>query len=259
MSTQQYICDRLLLTNDDGIDAPGLRVLETVASQLAREVWVVAPMTDQSGTSHSISIHDPLRVATRGERRFALSGTPGDCIAWALGHLLTQSSPDIVLSGINRGANLGRETVFSGTVGAAMTGLLFNVPSIALSQAFFDRENVPWENALSHAPSTLRQLVTWGWPGDVCLNVNFPACSSDDVLPLRLTSQGRGTLKEVAVQAGRDPRSHEYYWLKLHREPLAEELDAEAACLQKGHITATPLTFERTHIQALAAMRSRQE
>ena len=138
---------RVLLTNDDGIDAPGMAVLEEVARELAREVWVVAPEHDQSGTSHSVSLHAPLRLSRRGERRFGVAGTPGDCVVMAVRHLMVDAPPDLVLSGVNRGANLGVETVFSGTVGAAMTALLLGLPAIALSQAFSQREPVRWERA----------------------------------------------------------------------------------------------------------------
>lgn len=138
--------ERILITNDDGIDAPGLAALEAVAHELADEVWVVAPDHDQSGISTAISIHHPLRVTQRGERRFSVSGTPADCVAMALQQLLDKP-PQLLLSGINKGANLGVETLFSGTVGAAMTGLLMGVPSIALSQYFTRRSAVRWDTA----------------------------------------------------------------------------------------------------------------
>lgn len=154
---------RVLITNDDGIDAPGLAVLEAVAETLAREVWVVAPEHDQSGVSHSISLHAPLRVRRRGDRRFSVTGTPADCVIVGSRHVLP-APPDLVLSGINRGANLGVETVFSGTVGGAMAGLLLGLPSIALSQAFSDRDAVRWETARQLAPGVLRRLLKADWP-----------------------------------------------------------------------------------------------
>ena len=147
--------ERVLLTNDDGIDAPGLAVLEAVAAELADEVWVVAPEHDQSGTSHSISLHSPIRISQHGERRFGVLGTPGDCVVMAVRHLMRDAAPTLVLSGINRGANLGVETMFSGTVGAAMTGLLLGLPSIALSQTFSDRDNVRWNTARELAPDVI--------------------------------------------------------------------------------------------------------
>lgn len=245
--------ERILLTNDDGIDAPGLKVLEQVACQLAREVWVVAPLLDQSGTSHSLSLHAPLRVSSHGHRRFAVAGTPGDCVAMALGHLLNYK-PDLILSGVNRGANLGVETVFSGTVGAAMTGLLFGVPSIALSQAYIDRSAVPWENSLSHAPQVIRELVDMGWPEDVCLNINFPSCALGDVLPVKTTRQGSGRLSGVSVRSETDPRGLQYHWLSLDRHARADVPCSETAELQAGHITVTPLQFERTHDKAYVSL-----
>ena len=125
--------DRILLTNDDGIDAPGLGVLEAIAQELAREIWIVAPEHDQSGVSHAISLHHPIRVTERGPRRYAVNGTPGDCAVMAAGRLMAEAPPDLLLCGVNRGANLGIETVFSGTVGGAMTGVMLGIRSIALS------------------------------------------------------------------------------------------------------------------------------
>ena len=153
---------RVLLTNDDGIDAPGLAVLEEVAAAIAAEVWVVAPEHDQSGTSHSVSLHHPLRMRPRGPRRFAVGGTPGDCVAMGLRHLLRETPPELVLSGVNRGGNIGMETVFSGTVGAAMTAILLGVPAIALSQTFRDRDNVPWDTARALAPDVRVNAVAPG-------------------------------------------------------------------------------------------------
>ena len=145
--------DRILLTNDDGIDAPGLAVLERIAAELAREVWVVAPEHDQSGVSHAVSLHHPIRIAERGPRRWAVTGTPGDCVVMAVSHLMQGSVPQLLLSGVNRGANLGIETVFSGTVGGAMTGMMLGIPAIALSQAFTDRARVRWDVAATLGPA----------------------------------------------------------------------------------------------------------
>src|SRR5208283_1979926 len=162
----------------DGIDAPGLAVLEAVAETLAREVWVVAPEHDQSGVSQSISLHAPLRVRRHGDCRFSVTGTPADCVIAGSRHVLP-APPDLVLSGINRGANLGVETVFSGTVGGAMAGLLLGLPSIALSQAFSDAASVPWNTARTLAPGVIRRVSALEWSGSACLNVNFPACAAD--------------------------------------------------------------------------------
>jgi len=247
--------ERILLTNDDGVNAPGLRILERIACQLADEVWVVAPLLDQSGTSHSLSLHTPLRLSSHGERRFAVTGTPGDCVAMALGHLLSHDRPDLILSGVNRGANLGVETVFSGTVGAAMTGLLFEIPSIALSQATTRNRAISWDVALNHGPDVITHLMDMNWPHDTCLNVNFPNLPLSAVRPLKLTHQGTGRLKGVAVRSEHDPRGNEYHWLSLKRDHSTDRTETETAELLAGHITATPLMFERTHYDALAGLK----
>ncbi|MEB3438074.1 5'/3'-nucleotidase SurE [Pseudomonas sp. A2] len=241
--------ERVLVTNDDGIDAPGLRVLEEVAAQIANEVWVVAPLKDQSGTSHSLSLHAPLRISEHGERRFAVTGTPGDCVVMAVQHLL-KAKPDLVLSGINRGANLGLETVFSGTVGAAMTGMLLGIRSIGLSQDYTDRSNVPWGNALAHGAKVIQDLLDMDWPVDVCLNVNFPSCPEASILSLKVTRQGAGPLSSMSVRTEVDPRGFEYHWIKLNNERGVDDPGSEMAELMAGHITVTPLQFERTHVAA---------
>ena len=254
MPPAEPIYDRVLLTNDDGIEAPGLEVLELVAAGLAREVWVVAPEHDQSGTSHSLSLHAPLRVSRRGERRFAVMGTPGDCVVMGLRHLMQASPPDMVLSGVNRGANLGVETVFSGTVGAAMTGMLLGVPSIALSQAFSDRSAVPWATARSLAPEVLRRLAGLDWTGRACLNVNFPDRPAEQAGPLTLTRQGVGLLEGVDVVSRADPRTLTYHWLQLRRGRTQDAAGSETAALAAGHVSVTPLRFERTDDDTFARM-----
>jgi len=251
------LVDRVLLTNDDGIDAPGLAVLEQVAATLAREVWIVAPEHDQSGTSHSISLHAPLRAAERGPRRFGISGTPGDCVVMAARHLMRDTPPDLVLSGINRGGNLGLETVFSGTVGAAMTGMLLGIRSIALSQVFTDRNAVKWDTARALAPGVIRRLLSAGWSDDACLNVNFPDVDADAAGPLTVSRQGAGLIKEIGVRAHVDPRGIPYHWLQFSRGPRPDVDDAEAMVVGRGAVSVTPLRFERTNDDAAAALTER--
>lgn len=237
---------RVLLTNDDGIDAPGLRVLEQVAATLAHEVWVVAPEHDRSGASHAISLSVPLRVTPCGERRFAVSGTPGDCVVLATRRLMGGSYPDLVLSGINRGANLGVETVFSGTVGAAMTALLLGLPAIALSQALRSGDPVRWDTAASLSPAVLRQLIDATDGAPMCLNVNFPDVPADAAGPLAVTTQGLGTVHGIEVDTRVDPRGFNYHWLNFQRVPRVDDPGAESAVVAAGGIAVTPLRFERT-------------
>ncbi|WP_296655147.1 5'/3'-nucleotidase SurE [Paraburkholderia sp.] len=257
VSDQKLPC--VLLTNDDGIDAPGLAVLEAVAAELAREVWVVAPEHDQSGTSHSISLHSPLRVSRRGERRFGVMGTPGDCVVMAVRSLMGDVTPSLVLSGINRGGNLGVETMFSGTVGAAMTGLLLGLPSIALSQTFRDRERVRWDTARALAPDTIRRLVAVSHDAPICLNVNFPDIDASAVGPLKVTRQGVGLVQGIDVVPQIDPRGIDYHWLRFNRGPRENGPDTETAVVNSGCVSVTPLRFERTDEQAFAKLQSALE
>jgi len=251
-----FLIDRVVVTNDDGIDAPGLRVLEEVAATVAREVWVVAPDHDRSGTSHSISLHAPLRVSRHGERRFSVSGTPGDCVVMAAGSLMRDAPPQVVLSGVNRGANLCVETVFSGTIGAAMTGMLLGLPAIALSQAFRQADNVRWDTARRLAPALLRRLLTSCCSEPTCLNVNFPDVAADDAGPVTVTTQGSGLVQSIDVESHVDPRGVPYHWLRFRRGLRKNEPGTETEVLAAGGIAVTPLRFERTDEAAFERVRA---
>ncbi len=246
--------DRVLLTNDDGIDAPGLAVLVDIASDLAREVWVVAPVADQSGVSHAISLHHPLRLAVEGERRYGVTGTPGDCAVLGVCHLMRDAPPDLILSGVNRGANLGMETVFSGTVGGAMTGMMLGIPSIGLSQAFTDRERVPWDVARTLGAGVVRQLLAIGWSADTCLNVNFPDRPLAEVGAPTLCRQGIGLIAGMNVESGVDPRGIDYHWINFRRAPREQGADSDADAIAAGRIAVTPIRYDRTDEAAFAAL-----
>ena len=245
--------DRVLLTNDDGIDAPGLAVLEEIAAELAREIWVVAPEHDQSGVSHAVSLHHPLRVLQYGPRRFGINGTPGDCAVMGICHLMP-NPPDLVLSGVNRGGNLGMETVFSGTVGGAMTAMLVGVKAIALSQVWTDRNNVRWDTARKLAPKVIAELLTLGWSVDACLNVNFPDRPAHEIGPLTLARQGAGLVQGMVVETRTDPRGIAYHWLNFRRGPRAQGPDADTDVIAAGCIAVTPLRYDRTDEAAFGAL-----
>jgi 5'-nucleotidase len=247
------VLDRILLTNDDGIEAPGLAVLERIAGELARELWVVAPEHDQSGVSHSISLHHPLRLTERGERRWSVSGTPGDCAVMALSYLMPEP-PQLLLSGVNRGVNLGLETVFSGTVGGAMTGMMLGIPSIALSQAWTDRNQVRWETAATLGPGVVRRLLEIGWGAATCLNVNFPDLAADAVGPLTLARQGPGLIQGMLVDTRTDLRGFAYHWINFIRGPRDQGAKSDLEALQKGHVVVTPLRYDRTDEEAYALL-----
>jgi 5'-nucleotidase len=172
----------------------------------------------------------------------------------AVQHLMADAPPALILSGINRGANLGIETVFSGTVGAAMTGMLLGIPSIALSQAFSDRDAVRWETSRVLAPGVIERLVRVGWSSQACLNVNFPDVAAQAAGPLTCTRQGAGIVKNIHVLPRTDPRGLDYYWLQFNREPFQDAPASETRVVADGCISVTPLQFERTSEVAYAEL-----
>ncbi|MDF7674651.1 5'/3'-nucleotidase SurE [Acetobacteraceae bacterium ESL0709] len=250
MKQPAYSVERILITNDDGYGAPGLEILKQAAQSLAREVWVVAPASDQSGVSHSISLHNPLRVKQKSLHDYAVTGTPADCVVMGVKHLMKGHRPDLILSGINSGANLGVETLFSGTVGGAMTGMLLDIPSIALSQCYGEPSSLPWDVARQHIVPTIQRLLSYHASHHVCFNVNFPDCDAGGVKGLRWTTQGKGLLNGAAVQAEIDPRNNDYYWVRLlHADNKTEadsDINSETYNLARHYITVSPLQFERT-------------
>src|SRR4051812_21364487 len=169
---------RILCTNDDGIHAPGLKTLESIARNLSDDVWVVAPETDQSGVAHSLSLNDPLRLRQIDERRFAVKGTPTDCVIMGVRHILKDRRPDLVLSGVNKGQNVAEDVTYSGTVAAAIEATILGIPAVALSQAYGPngRDHISWEVAERQAPAIIRKVLEAGVPKGVLVNVNFPNC-----------------------------------------------------------------------------------
>src|SRR5579862_5302105 len=182
---------RILVTNDDGIHAEGLEVCEKIARTLSDDVWVIAPEYDQSGVAHSLSLNDPLRLRQVAERRFAVRGTPTDCIIMGARHVLNGHEPDLVLSGVNRGRNAGEDVIYSGTIAGAMEGTILGIPSLALSQAYLSRSSEPphWDTGLKFAPDIIRKVLAEGIPHDVLININFPNCGPHDVRGIAVTAQ----------------------------------------------------------------------
>lgn len=247
---QAFPFKRVLLTNDDGVEAKGLAVLAEVAARLAQEVWVVAPEHDQSGVSRAVSLHAPLRVYPRGARRFAVAGTPSDCVILALRHLMLDSPPDLVLSGINRGANIGDEIAYSGTVSAALTARLFGLPAYAFSQAFRDRDAVRWDTAAGLVEAVVGRFGT----PDGVLNVNFPDVAPDEVGGIEPARQSRGTLLGVDVETRTDTRGGDYHWLAFRRQPREQAADSDVAVLRRRGVAVTPIGFDQTDEQILAKL-----
>jgi 5'-nucleotidase len=240
---------RILVTNDDGIHADGLDVCEEIARTLSDDVWVVAPEHDQSGVAHSLSLNDPLRLRQVTERRFAVRGTPTDCVIMGVRHVLGGKDPDLVLSGVNRGRNAGEDVIYSGTVAGALEGTILGIPSLALSQSYRGRSGSPppWETARHHAPDIIRRVLAEGIPRDVLINVNFPDCGPGDVRRIAVTTLGRRRQERLLVEQRHDGRGNPYYWIAYQRKAFQKAAEGtDLAALEDQCITITPLRLDMT-------------
>jgi 5'-nucleotidase len=245
---------RILVSNDDGIHAPGLAVLEAIARTLSEDVWVVAPEVERSGASRALTLTDPVRVRQVGPKRFACSGTPTDCVLLGVRALVEGKAPDLILSGVNNGQNIAEDVTVSGTVAAAMQGMQMGIPSIALSQAknFRPGAPIPWETAAAHGPAVVRAVLDAGWREGVVVNINFPDRLPGDVAGVEATFQGQRDEDVNHVEQRTDLRGNHYYWIgyaaKLSRPPQGSDLRA----VYEGRISVTPLHIDLTERVALA-------
>lgn len=240
---------RILLTNDDGINAPGLVILEKIARQLSDDVWVCAPELDQSGVSHSFSLNDPLRLRKVSENVFAVKGTPTDCVLMGVRHVLKDKAPDLILSGINHGQNVAEDVTYSGTIAGAMEGTLLGIPSIALSQAYGSlstRHALRWDNPEAYGADIIRKILNTGIPKDIVINVNFPDCLPEDMKGIAVCVQGRRDGALVNVEERRDGRNNPYFWLALQRGKLNFEHGTDLEALSQKKISVTPLKLNLT-------------
>ncbi|HEX8193268.1 MAG TPA: 5'/3'-nucleotidase SurE, partial [Allosphingosinicella sp.] len=206
---------RILLTNDDGVHARGLKLLETVARTFSDDVWIVAPSEEQSGAGHSLTLTRPVRLRKLGERRFCVTGTPTDAVMMGLAEIMKDARPDLVLSGINRGANLGEDVTYSGTVSAAMEGALAGIPSVALSQSYAREgmgDTVPFSAAEAWAERVLAPLIAEPMPARTLVNVNFPPVAAEAVRGVRVVRQGLRDYGRLKIDKRTDPRGYDYYW-----------------------------------------------
>jgi len=238
----------ILITNDDGIHAAGLDACEEIARALSDDVWIVAPEYDQSGVSHSLSLNDPLRLRQVGERRFAVKGTPTDCVIMGVRHILEGKAADLVLSGVNRGRNAAEDVLYSGTVAGAKEAAVLGIPAFALSQAYTaaNRDRPHFETAIRYGPDIVRRVLETGIPRDVFINVNFPDCMPDEVKGIAVTSQGKRDQELLRIEARRDGRGNPYYWLAFEklRTPFRDGTDLSA--LADNRIAVTPLKLDLT-------------
>jgi 5'-nucleotidase len=248
---------RILLTNDDGVNARGLALLESVARRFSDDIWIVAPAEEQSGTGHSLTLTTPVRLRRHDERRFSVTGTPTDSVMLALAHIMKDSPPDVILSGINRGANLAEDVTYSGTVSAAMEGALAGVRSIALSQAYSREgmgDTVPFAAAQGWAERVLAPLLEFAGEPGTLINVNFPALPPEEVKGIRVCRQGLRDYGRLRIVQRTDPRGYEYYWFGLGPmvETPSHSTDLEA--IADGYVAVSPLHLDLTHEPSLDAL-----
>jgi 5'-nucleotidase len=251
---------RILLTNDDGINARGLDLLETVAQSFSDDIWVVAPTEEQSGAGHSLTLTEPVRLRRHDNRRFSVTGTPTDAVMLALAHIMKDSPPDLILSGINRGANLGEDVTYSGTVSAAMEGALAGVPSIALSQSYSREgmgDTVPFAAAEAWAEKVLGPLIDLEPAPGTLINVNFPALAPDKVNGIRICRQGIRDYGRLRIVQRTDPRGYDYFWFGLGPMVQTPGHSTDLEAMDDGYISVTPLHLDLTHDPSLEVLRER--
>lgn len=248
---------RILVTNDDGIDAPGLKTALKIALSLSDDVWVVAPAREQSGASHSLTLTAPVRLIKREARRFAVEGTPTDCVMVATRQLMCDAPPSLILSGVNFGFNIAEDVSYSGTVAGAKEGTVFGIPSIAMSQAMtmsFEsgimRRIEHFEVAEKYGADIVGALVRSGWPSDTLMNINFPAISLDAACRVRITHQGKRDAGFLKLDARLDPRGQPYFWYDFDRK-FAKKMNgidenSDIYAVFNGDISVTPLKMDHT-------------
>lgn len=247
---------RILLTNDDGINAPGLEVLERIAARLSDDIWICAPAEEQSGAGHSLTLTRPIRMRQHDARQFSVTGTPTDAVTMALKRLM-DTPPDLILSGVNRGANLGDDVTYSGTVSAAFEGALAGIRSVALSQVYSVEgvgDRVPFDAAEHWGDTVLKPLLDTPFAPRTLVNVNFPPIPAAEVKGIRVVRQGFHDYARGSVVEGTDPRGFRYYWFGLHgiEHTSGHETDLEA--ISDGFISVTPLRLDFTHEELLGAL-----
>lgn len=248
---------RILISNDDGVNAEGIALLERIARTLSDDVWVVAPEHEQSGAGHSLSLHKPLRLRQVGEKRFAVDGTPTDTVLLAVMEVMKDKRPDLMLSGINRGSNLAEDVTYSGTVAAAMEATLLEIPAIAFSNQLNGPVN--WSVPEKYTADIIRAVAREKVPHDRLINVNFPAVPLAEVKGIKLCAQGRRKLDDN-LDRRVDPQGRPYIWIGGQRTvPFSEQPESDFQKIREGYITVTPLSMDMTDYQMMVSLRESVE
>ncbi len=245
---------RILLTNDDGVEAEGLASLERIARTLSDDVWICAPQVEQSGKGRGLTLTEPLRICQLGEKRFAVTGTPTDCVILAVNDILADHRPDLVLSGVNRGHNVGEDVSYSGTVAGALQGMAFGIRSIALSQSlerFHDEVVAHWQTSEQFGPPIISRLLEQKWSPGVVMNINFPNRPPEAVDQVEVTRQGFRDVGELHAVRRDDLRGRPYYWMSFRGKPQEHAEGTDLRAIEEGRISVTPLHIDLTHMPSV--------
>ena len=242
---------RILVTNDDGIQSPGVIALAKALAAIG-EVWVVAPDRERTAVAHAVTLHKPLRLHQLGPRSYAVNGTPVDCVNLALLKVMPKP-PAIVVSGINKGVNLGDDVMYSGTVSAAMEGAMLGVPSVAVSQE--GRDQFRFEVGATYAVRLARLVLAQGLPEETLLNVNIPNRPRHGIKGVRVTCLSRRRFDNPIIEK-LDPHGRKYYWIAGERISWSRSKDADHEAIEEGFVSITPVRLDSTHYGVLDRFRA---
>ena len=245
---------RILLSNDDGIDAPGLKTLERALRKISRDVWVVAPEREQSGAGHSLTLRMPLRIRKLGPKRFAVDGTPTDCVLLAIKQIMKDKPPALLVSAINLGGNMGEDVTYSGTVSAAMEGTLLTVPSIAFSLAVSNGQAPRWDTAGEVVGQVVNRLAAVTWPDNTLMNVNIPNLPLEQLTGIHAAAQGQRPVGDNTVESA-DPRGRRIYWIGPNRNEEAVKPGTDIDIVMQGGVAIVPILLDMTHRAGLESLR----
>ena len=242
---------RILVTNDDGIHSPGIAALAKALAAIG-EVWVVAPDRERTAVAHAVTLHKPLRLHQLGRRMYAVNGTPVDCVNLALVKVMP-TPPAIIVSGINKGVNLGDDVMYSGTVSAAMEGTILGIPSVAVSQEGLDKFR--FDVGASYAARVARLVLAHGLPEETLVNVNIPNRPRREIRGVRVTCLSRRRFHNPIIEK-LDPHGRKYYWIAGERISWSRSKDADHEALEEGFVSITPIHLDTTHYGVLDRFRA---
>jgi 5'-nucleotidase len=252
MATKLF--QRALITNDDGIDAAGILALERAAAKVAEEVWVVAPAEDSSGSSAGLNLRKPIKTNQMAERKYSITGTPSDCILMAYRYIMEDKPPSVIMSGINCGANLADDVLFSGTTNAALVGTFLGISSIAFSLAYHSLSELHWTTAETLVPEVIERIHKAGWPRGVAYNVNFPAAPLDKISGIEMARLGGGSMLAVEVEPVVEKLEGSHFRLGATPKKRDQNPDTDVASLRRLAVSITPLKLDRTDYDVLNSL-----